>query len=173
MNNSIIDELLIIEKEIAELYSLMLNLECNNEKESATFISYKRALKEKIKKEFKLFNILTTDDLVALNDNDFLSKRLKSYNLDYDIKSRINKKIILLFGERELAQSNDKIVIDAIVSEAKDICFSFLDEEIDKLDGNEKKLLLGEKYKMIYSLDANDEERLIDRNLNTDNQCRS
>ena len=163
-----VDRLLIIEEEIADIYSHLVELEQIKEKESADFIAYKRVLKRNVIEEKMIFSSLTNEELTTLNDNSFLSKKLDNYHLQYNIKNRINKKIMLLFGERELKEFEDKIVIDAIASESKDIFLSFLDEIISKANDTEKSFLINEKYKAIYDLDDIDEIRLLDRNFDTD-----
>lgn len=163
-----VDRLLTIEEEIADIYNHLVKLEQTNRKESADFMSYKRALKRNLIEEKMIFNSLTGEELTTINDNSFLSKKLENYHLQYDIKNRINKKIMLLFGERELKEFEDKIVIDAISSESKDIFLSFIDEIIDKANNSEKPFLINEKYKAIYDLDDIDEIRLLDRDFHTD-----
>ena len=166
MNNNI-NRLLQIEEEIANSYTYLAELEYNNEKNSISFDTSKNALKNSLKEEKEIFNILNEKELLALNDNTFLTQELKNYKSDYNIKNRINQKIMFLIAEQETHNLEDKIVIDAISSESKDTFLSFLDEEIDKHNNKEKEFLINEKYKFIYGLEDNDETRLLERNFST------
>ena len=160
-----INKLLQVEKNIINSYNYLLELEKGKLKDTILFKFSVEDLQKKVTEEEELFNKLTDRELSYLSNNDNL---LIYNNSEYNIKGRINKKIATILASKTLKESTDRIIIDAINSEAIDIYLSFIDEEIDDTNDEDKEILIEEKYKYIYNLFSNDETRLIKRNFHTD-----
>ena len=180
MDNKIINEIIKLEDNIANIYYNLYMLELSNSKEGCIYSHYINSLKDALMKEDKLFKSLSANELLSfsLYIKDNANKKcnnLSSYEFNIFITERICERIKYFTFKLPIADKRMKEikkrddVLSVVFDEQNDIYLSFLDEYINnEKDSEIKKELMFTKYDLIFMSGVEYEKQKVNKEFTID-----